>query len=101
MLEVFYIVLLIVFGALAAVTFFTANIRSVPYKEELSRLGERQEQLDVQVQTMRRELRNLELDMSILTDEKQGLHEQVNCMRRVEDAHLTSRSAQQAEETEI
>jgi TolA-binding protein len=101
MLEVFYIVLLVVFGALATVTFFSATVRSVPYKEELVRLLERQEKLNEQVQTMRRQLRNLELDMSILTDEKQALQEQVNCMRRVEDAHLTSRIAQQAEEAEI
>ena len=97
-MEVFYIVLLIVFGAMAAVTFFSSTVRSVPYKEELGRLLERQAQLDEQVQAMRRELRNLELDMSILTDEKQALQEQVSCMRRVEDAHLTSRLAQQSEE---
>ncbi len=96
-MEVFYIVLLIVFGAMAAVTFFSSTVRSVPYKEELGRLLERQAQLDEQVQAMRRELRNLELDMSILTDEKQALQEQVSCMRRVEDAHLTSRLAQQEE----
>ena len=101
MLEIFYIVLLIVFGALAAVTFFSSTVGSVPYKEELGRLLERQVQLDGQVQTMRRELRNLELDMSILTDEKQALHEQVSCMRRVEDSHLTSRLAEQSEESEI
>lgn len=100
MLEIFYIVLLIVFGALAAVTFFSATVRSVPYKEELGRLLERRVQLDEQVKTMRGELRNLELDMSILTEEKQALHEQIACMRKVEDLHLTSRLAQLTEESE-
>ena len=94
MLEVFYIVLLIVFGAMAAITFFASTVRSVPYKEEFARLLERQEQLDAQIRSMRGELRNLELDLGILTDEKQALQEQISCMRSVEDAHLTSRLAE-------
>ena len=55
---------------------------------------------DEQVASMRRELHNLELDISILSDEKQALQKQVACMRGVEDAHLTLRLSEPTEETE-
>ena len=102
MFDIFYMVMLLAFIALAAVTFFSATIRSVPYKQELGRLLELQNQLDEQVVCMRRELRNLELDISILTDDEHALQEQVACMREVEDAHhlITRRLAEPTEETE-
>ena len=97
MTEIFYITLLIIFGALSIIAFFSSSIRAVPLKEELERVVERTERLQERISQMREELRELELDIELLEDEKRGLEDEQTCMRKVQDAHLDHQLAKDSQ----
>lgn len=80
MLEIFYIILLIVFGGLIIVTLTQYGVRGGVVKDELGRLQEKIEHLQARFKANSEEFDTLSLDLEILQEEKKSLEAQATCM---------------------
>ena len=80
MLEIFYTILLVVFGGLIIVTLTQYGVRGGVLKDELGRLQEKIEHLQARLETNSEAFDTLALDLEILQEEKNSLEAQETCM---------------------
>jgi len=84
MIEVFYIVLLIVFGILIIITLTQFGMRSNALREEIVHFRENREHQEERTVAIRQELEDLALDIEGLEQEKASLESQEACMRNLD-----------------
>ena len=84
MLEIFYIVLLAVFGVLISITLTQLMIRSKSLGEDLDQLQAHLAQQEKRQQALREEFDSIALDLQILEQEKTTLENQESCMRKLD-----------------
>ena len=81
MLEVFFAMTLIVFGALIIAALATYGMNANTLREELGNLRERLTHQELRMQEIDVELKDLDLDIELLEMEKESLDTQEACMR--------------------
>ena len=84
MIEVFYVLLLVVFGALIVATGTTYGLSASALREELANLRERLDRDRSRVADMRQQLGSVELDIQLLEMEKESYEAQEACMRNLD-----------------
>ena len=89
MLEVFYIILLVVFGGLIVVTLTQYGIRSGALKDELERLREKIEHQEARLKVASEASDTIALDPEILQGEKGSLEAQEICMGNLDQFNMT------------
>lgn len=80
MLEIFYILLLVVFGGLIIVTITQYGVRRGMLKDQLGNLREKTEHQQTQLKANSEEFDTIVLDIEILQQQKDSLEAQETCM---------------------
>ena len=81
MLDVFFAMTLIVFGALIIAALATYGMNASKLREELGNLRDRLTHQELRLEEIDTELKDLDLDIELLEMEKDSLEAQESCMR--------------------
>jgi hypothetical protein len=89
LLEIFYIILLTIFGGLIVVTLTQYGVRGGVIKDELSRLQEKKA-LQARLKSNNEAFDTLTLDLEILQEEKNSLEAQETCMGNLDQLNTVT-----------
>jgi len=81
MLEIFFAMTVVVFGALIIGTLATYGMNASKLKEELGNMRDRLAHQELRLKGIDTELKDLDLDIELLEMEKNSLEAQESCMR--------------------
>ncbi len=84
MLEIFYIMLLVIFGVLIALALTQFLMREKTLGEELDQLQQHQGRQEKRQQALREEFDSIALDLQILQQKKTNVEGQEACMRKLD-----------------
>jgi cell division protein FtsB len=94
--DLVFLALLGLFGGLLLYTLVTAMVRANGLKLDLDNLRDQHDQQEERINEIRKEVRDDELEVTVLEQERQALDAQDACLRRLEVAY--KRSQTEAEE---
>jgi hypothetical protein len=84
MVEIFYIVILIVFGVLISISLTQFLMRDKALSEDLGQLQQHQARQEQRQNALREEFDSIALDLQVLEQEKSTLQAQETCMRKLD-----------------
>ncbi|MEE3259780.1 MAG: hypothetical protein VX293_11275 [Candidatus Latescibacterota bacterium] len=90
MLEIFYILLLVVFGGLIIVTMTQYGVRRGMLKDQLDNLREKTELQQARLQANGEEFDTIVLELEILQQEQDSLEAQATCMGNLDQFNTTT-----------
>ena len=99
MIDAFYILLVTLFGSLAAITLVTSTISATRVKEEIARTRESVDYLDGRINGLRTDLLANDLDVDMFEEEARVLELRSACMTEL-DQEYTERLLAEREAAE-
>jgi len=84
MVEIFYIILLVIFGVLISIALAQFFMRDKAQSEDLAQLRQHATRQEERLNALREEFDSIALDLQILEQEKATLQAQDTCMRKLD-----------------
>ena len=80
-----FLLIIIVFGALALFALATSMVQANVLNQDLATIGEQYNQLQERLEEKRQEVQEIELETTLLEEERRALESQEACMIKVEE----------------
>ena len=86
-LDIIYLLLLAVFGSLTLYTLFTSMMQATQLKQDLLNLSGQLDEREQRLEEIRQEMRQMDGENNLLSQEREALEAQEACMRQLEKSY--------------